>query len=264
MTVESPQERMQRMADYRTTCRFLNHSGKQGIVFGCVFLLIGYASFVGDLLSYLYVGLGSLELLIGVLNRYRPSASGIVLDGIMLILLGIWNLSWLAMAVAQGLPIPWFSGIFGVMVIIVGIQRIRRYPRVKAAFDEPPTEEQKAWFDDIIREIQEATPDAAGDVVEFRAGFVWKGKRYGDTAIFVDKMDMENLIVDRGDIDWTDKGKVLFGSKRLVRLRIGQRSFNLAEIAPEMLTVLELWRHNGDSANGEDAAEPDAFENGER
>jgi hypothetical protein len=264
MTDESPLDRMQRMADYRTTCRFLNHSGKQGIVFGCVFLLIGYASFAGDLVSYLYLGLGVLELLIGVLNRYRPSAFGIVLDGIMLILLGIWNLSWLGMAVGQGLPIPWFSGVFGALVIIVGIQRIRRYPRVKAAFDDPPTEEQKAWFDEIIKEIQESTPDAAGDVVEFRAGFVWKGKRYGDTAIFVDKMDMENLIVDRGDIDWIDKGKALFGSKRLVRLRVGQRSFNLAEIAPEMLTVLETWRHDGESPDMDNSAEPNQFDDGGR
>src|SRR5688572_14112629 len=111
MTDESPQERMQRMADYRTTCRFLNQSGKQGIIFGCVFLMIGYVSFAGDLPSYLYLGLGFLELLIGVLNRYKPSAVGIILDGLMLILLGIWNLSWQVMAFQQGIPLSWFSGI---------------------------------------------------------------------------------------------------------------------------------------------------------
>jgi hypothetical protein len=256
MTDSAPLDRMQKMADYRTTCKFLNQSGKQGIVFGCVFLLTGVLTFNNQPLDYLYLGLGTAELLVGLFNRYQPSAFGIVLDGIMLILLGIWNLTVLAINLGMGIPPSWFGPIFGAVVILVGVQRIRRYPRVKAAFEEPPTDEQMAWFDDIVKDVREATPDAAGDVVEFRAGLAWKGKRFGDTAIFVDKMDMENLIVDRRDIDWTDKGKALFSIRRNVRLRIGERSFTLAEITPEMLTLLETWRDG--------AADADALQIDER
>ena len=70
----------------------------------------------------------------------------------------------------------------------------------------------------------------------------WKGKRFGDVAIFVDKLDFENLIVDPRDIEWTDKSKALFGSNRLVVLRIGVRTFKIADISPEMLLRLESWQ----------------------
>ena len=249
MTDAAPHDRMQQMADYRTTCRFLVRSGKQGIAFGCMFLFLGVVNLLVDpLLAGLNFGLGALELLIGLRNRFSPSASGVILDGIMLILLGIWNLSSQAVAIAQGFDPAWFNVAFGAIVIVVGIQRIRRYPRVKAAFDDPPTEEQIAWFDDVVKEVQEAKP-GEGDVVDFRAGFQWKGKRFGDTLIFVDKLDTENLIVDRRDMEWTDKGKALFGGRRLARLRIGERTFGLAEIAPEMLALLESWRNEGEQGD---------------
>ncbi len=251
MTDAAPLDRMQQMADYRTTCKFLKRSGQQGIVFGSLFLLIGVMNFGQRATDYLYLGLGSIELLIGLHNRYYPSALGIVLDGILLILLGVWNLAWQAMAVAQGVPLSWFSGIFGVLVIVVGVMRFKRYPRIKAAFDNPPTDVQIAWFDDVVKEVQEATPNASGDVVEFRSGLVWKGKRFGDMVIFVDKMDFENLIVDRRDTEWTDKGKTLFGGRRHGRLRIGERTFSFAEFTPENLAVLEAWRYDSEAPESE-------------
>jgi hypothetical protein len=246
MTDESPLQRMQRIADYRTTCKFLVKSGKQGIIFGSLFLFVGIMSFDNRITDYLYLGLGSIELFVGLHNRFRPSAFGIILDGIMLILLGAWNLASMGIIINQGVPPSLFSAIFGVVVILVAITRFRRYPRIRAAFEDPPTAEQIAWLDEVIKEIQDSTA-ASEDTVEFRAGLLWKGKRYGDTVIFVDIMDSENLIVDRRDIGWQDKGKALFSSRRNVSLNIGERSFAIAEFAPEVLDRLELWRTEGEA-----------------
>lgn len=242
MSDSAPLDRMQMIADYRAACKFLVQSGKQGIMFGCVSLFIGISVFNNQLFDYLYLGVGTVYLLIGLHNRYYPSAFGIILDGIMLILLGVWNLSLQAVAVWVQQQPSIFSGVFGAMMIFIGLIRFRRYPRVKAAFDDPPSEDQIAWFDDVVKEVRDATPDAAADVFEFRAGLLWKGKRFGDMVIFVDKMDFETLIVDRRDIDFDDKGKTLFGAKRRGSLRIGKRKFGLAEIQPEMVTLLEVWR----------------------
>jgi len=261
MTDSAPLESMQRFADYRNTCKFLLKSGKEGIFIGCFFLLLAWLNFNQGVTDYLYFALGACELLIGLRNRYYPSATGVILDGLMLIILGVWNLSWQAIAVAQGAQPFWFNGFFGILVIVMGVRRTLRYPRVKKAFDDPPTEEQMAWFDEIIKEIKEADVAADADAVEFKSGFLWKGKRYGENVIFADKLDMETLIVDRRDIDWTDRGKALFGNHRNVRLRIGERSFPIADFAPDILARLEAWRNEGEPpapTSDEDSPEADS------
>ena len=108
------------------------------------------------------------------------------------------------------------------------------------SFREPPTDEQVAWFDEVIAEIKAAKVAETPDMVEFRSGFLWKGRKLGDVLIFVDKLDFDNLIADRHDVDFTDKGKALFGG-RIVKLRIGRRTFRFAEIRPEMLATLQSW-----------------------
>ena len=246
MTDETPLDRMQKIADFRTTCKFLRKSGKEAMVFGAIILALGAMMFQERLLDYLYIGLGIVELLIGLRNRYAPSASGVVLDGVLMLLFGAWNLTLQAIAIEQGAEPFWFSLAFGAIFVVAGIRRIKKFGRVREAFREPPTVEQIAWFDDLIAEIQSAKEAATPKMVEFTAGVRWKARLIGDTAIFVDKLDMENLIVDRRDIDITDRGKALVRNVRIVRLRIGLRTFAAAEISPAMLAVLESWRSDAE------------------
>jgi hypothetical protein len=243
MTDDAPLERMQKIADFRTTTKYLKRGGRSSIVFGCVFLLLGALVFQGQLHNYLYLGLGVAELFVGLHNRFRPSAAGVVLDAVMLLLLGLWNLAN-QLFFNPGPQMEVFGLVFGVLVIAIALQRFRRYPRAREAFAEPPTEEQLAWLDELVAEIQAADPASTPDLVEFRAGFPWKARRLGDVLVFVDKLDTENLIVDRHDLDWTDRGKALFGSNRLVRLRVGHRTFGVAEVRPDVLATLDEWRRD--------------------
>jgi hypothetical protein len=242
MTDDAPLERMQKIADFRTTTRYLKRGGRSSIVFGCIFLFLGALVFQGQLHNYLYLGLGVAELFVGLHNRFRPSAAGVVLDAVMLLLLGVWNLANQLLLFNAGVPPEIFGLVFGVLVIGIALQRFRKYPRAREAFAEPPTEEQLAWLDELIVEIQAADPATTPDLVEFRSGFPWKVRRLGDVLVLVDKLDTENLIVDRHDLDWTDRGKALFGSNRLVRLRVGHRVFGVAEFRPDVLATLDEWR----------------------
>ena len=40
MTEAAPLDRMQKIADFRTTCRFLRRSGKHAIIYGCFCLVL--------------------------------------------------------------------------------------------------------------------------------------------------------------------------------------------------------------------------------
>jgi hypothetical protein len=235
MAITPPLDRLQKIADYRTTCKFLRRNGKTGIVLGCFFWFLGAMAFQDRLFDYLYLGFATIELLVGLRNRLRPSASGVVLDGGMLILLGVWNLTTRFLGWRQG------AAIFDVVVICLGIRRIAGYPRARAVFLDPPTPEQIQWFDDLVAEIQSAKAAETSDLIEFTSGIRWKGRRLGEIAVFVDKHDSENLIVDRHDIEIQSDRKALLRSARQVKLRVGRKTFALAEFSPEMLSVLESW-----------------------
>src|SRR5690349_20283779 len=127
MTDAAPLERLQKIADYRTTCKYLSKVGMEGIVFGCIILLLGGNTFEDRILDYFYMGLGVAELVVGIRNRFRPSASGVVLQGMLLMMFGIWNLGLQAIIIQNGGQLGWFGTIFGVLLIIIGITQIRRY-----------------------------------------------------------------------------------------------------------------------------------------
>jgi len=194
--------------------------------------------------------------LIGLRNRYQPSAVGLILDGILLMLLGGWLLTQ-----QQAILLILRGGtVLGVVLILMSALRFQRYGQVRDAFAEPPTDGQVAWFDEIVAEIQAADAAADPTIVEFRSGIAWKGKRLGDVLIFTDALDSENLIVDRHDAETTDKGKALLGSARFAAMRFGRRTFDFAEIAPEQLERLQSWRTDegveGDGAEAPPDDEP--------
>jgi hypothetical protein len=234
-----PLDRLQKIADYRTTCRSLKQKGRGAIYWAVLFLCLGVQFFDGGLLGFLYLGVAFIELLVGLRNCLQPSAFGLVLDGGMLILLSVWNL---AMYVLCGpmVAISFGPG-FDVGIAIAGVRRIAGYARARAVFAEPPTPDQLRWFDDLAAEIQGAKAAETPDLVEFLAVGRWKGMRLGEIIVFVNHIDSENLIVAPQEIEILSDHKALFGKTRQLRLRIGSKTFPLAEFSPEMLAVLESW-----------------------
>ncbi len=241
MTRDPPLERLQKIADFRTTRKHLRDSGRGGIVWGCLILVFGTATFDGQVADYSCIALGVVESLVGIRNLLYPSAFGIVLEAGLLITVGAWRLSVEIFALQNGGNIGWGWFVFNLMLVMAGFGLIRRYSYARDAYRDPPTIEQLAWFDDLMAEIHEEKWIETDDFVEFRMGLRWKAKRVADLVIVADENDYDNLIVDRHDIDIEDKGRVLFGSSRKVHLRIGRRTLVNAEFTPEMLARLQAW-----------------------
>jgi hypothetical protein len=239
MNCMPPLDRLQKIADYRTTCRSLKRKGRSAIFLGGFFLYLGVQFFDGGFLGFLYLGVAAVELLIGLRNCFQPSALGLVLDGGMLILLSVWNL---AMYVLCG---PFFGvgpgPVVDIGIAIAGVRRIAGYARARAVFADPPTPDQLRWFDDLAAEIQGAKPAETPDLIEFQAAGRWRGMRLGEIIVFVDRVDSENLIVTPQEIEILSDRKALLSKTRQLRLRIGRKTLALAEFSPEMLAVLESW-----------------------
>jgi hypothetical protein len=260
MASNPPLDRLQKIADYRTTCKFLRRKGKSAIIFGALFMYLGVMLFAGRIVDYLYLGVATCELLIGLRNRLRPSATGVILDGGMLVLLSVWNLAMQLLWLQAGGDIR-IGAAIDVLIAVAGIRRIAGYGRARDAFQEPPTPDQLDWFDDLIHEIQTAKAAETSDMIQFKSGLRWKGRRLGDMVVFVDKLDFENLVVDRHDIEILDDRKSLLSNARQVKLRLGRKLFKVAEFSPKMLEILETWQIDDETADAAPADEPETWNN---
>jgi len=241
MNDEAPIKRLQKIADFRTTSEHLKKSGRAAILFGFLWVYLGVESFDGSISQYLYIGLGCCELLMGLRNRYFPTPIGFVLEGCFLILLGLYNIGRQLNDIALGGQPVLFSAIFAGLTIWIGFRHFKRYHQVRDAFDEPPSKEQLEWLDDIVAEIRKLKSSGSPEIVCFRSGLEWIGRRLGDLLIFIDQIDSENVIVDRRDAVCIDKGKVLLGSKHNAEVFLGERRFALAQFTPEMLGRFQNW-----------------------
>ncbi len=268
-------DRLQHIADYRSNCKSLRQSARGGILVGVVFLLLGLLEFQNRLVDFSRLGVAVSVLLIGLVNYRRPSAIGVVLDGVMILLCGALNLT-------AGLG--WVVAVLDVAAIFHGIRRILGYGHAREVFRDAPTAGQIAWFDDLVDEIQFAETAADPDAVEFMSGprwlmrrvldliiwydakvakiigkravqaskkigfksglpgLLWKGKRFGELAVFVNTLDSECLVVNCRNIEIEGVRTVLRWRLCQARIRIGRQTFPFAELPIETLATLESWR----------------------
>src|SRR5688572_28077985 len=92
--------RLQQVAAYRALRRAVRRTGRENVFFAGVMIALAYymigpnAKGIGAVIFLLYVGLALAEFAVGVFKWLGPSAEGILLDAIILLLFAGWNIGW--------------------------------------------------------------------------------------------------------------------------------------------------------------------------
>jgi hypothetical protein len=198
---------LRNVAGYRALCAQVRRSSTGGLFFGGLMLFIWYAGF-GQRNDYgpfslIYLGLAGLEFTVALWNRVSPSAEGILLDGVVLLVFGVATLTrhlltWQG-AIAGPKPIPIFS-LLAVYWVYSGFSTVRSYFQIRRAFTHRPSAEHLRWFNDLLREVKAADPDADPDALDLPTKPPLRGKLLGDTALFVSPGSDDPIIVARPDV----------------------------------------------------------------
>ena len=186
---------LRHVADYRELCAKVRKSGGKSLVFGGVMLFFWYQMFYGtaeqeSVLSALHLGLAVLELGAGVVNRFLPSAEGVLFDGLVLAAFGGANLYRQYLA-SQGLVpnVPrgpnWVFIAFGVYWLLQGVRHVRGYAALRGKFAERPSATHVRWFDDLLREVRASDPESDPQALDLPTKPRLKAKLLGDTALFL-------------------------------------------------------------------------------
>jgi len=129
------------------------------------------------------LGLIGLFLLVeGIWIVSAPTSTGMIVDGIALLILGAWNIFiTIANSAAGSGGGPHFFAILGVWQIIWGFQSFGRYKRFSVMPMKKPSEEILRQIDGLVKTITKAKVKEQPDLVEFQtktftARQAWKGK----------------------------------------------------------------------------------------
>jgi hypothetical protein len=187
MELVGTQEELQKVADYRTMKKMLRPGGIGSIIFGGIAFVMGIISIEDNPLNMFLVLLGIFLFIEGAWLVSSPSPSGIIVDGIALVILGIWNIFITIYNESQGAKGSTNFALIGILQIIWGIQSFKRYKRFSNVTTEKPPEESIQRIDEIVKNVLNAKPDFDLDVIQFSTkNQNWKGKLLPEVGVFVE------------------------------------------------------------------------------
>ncbi len=182
--------RLQQVAAYRDLCKNVRRSGRGNVFFAMLMLFLAYITFQPGagipFLYLLYIGLALGELAVGLFKFLHPSAEGILLDGLVLLIFAAFNFGNVAVRMQAGLGVTPVSLIFGIFMLMQAVGRFKLYGQLRKLFAERPSPELIAWVDDLIRDIGSADPATDETAVDLRTTPALRAKLLGPTAFFVD------------------------------------------------------------------------------
>jgi hypothetical protein len=241
MELEDDLDALRKTADFLIIRKKLRQAGIGSFVFGILALIIGGIMLPENLLNLLLILIGLLLLGVGIWNWISPTAEGIIVDGIALLIVALWNIGITLLQLAAGMP-PTHWAIIGVLQVVWSVRRFRDYPKYREALGHKPHPEDLKAMDALISKIHKSKETEVG-AVQFKAkGRAWKGLLARDAVIFLDGLKQETALVARRDeFSVESQGKVLIGSSLRANFRIGDRNLS-GTISPESLQKIEKWQ----------------------
>jgi hypothetical protein len=183
---------LRQVAVYRDLRNSVRKKSTGNLIFGGIMLAVWYFG-IPDPMKFgpfglVYLALAMLEFCVGLLNRLWPTAEGILLDGLVLLAFGLWNIArpaliWLK--VINGRIDPVFA-LFGLFWLYQGVQTVRSYFQLRASLPARPTAAHLRWFDDLVKELRHADPRDDASALALPTDPFLTAKLLGDNAFFLD------------------------------------------------------------------------------
>ncbi|MBN9519592.1 hypothetical protein J0H58_13890 [bacterium] len=241
---------LQRVAAYRELCAGVRRSGRHNAVFAGLMLALAVfvaaeARQVGLVTVYIFGLLALAELLIGLYKWLAPSAEGVLLDAVVLLAFGGWNLARNVLIMQAGGQVQGLSIFIGLFLVWGAVGRFRAYGQLRRLFADRPTHEQIAWFDDLAAEIRRSDPEADPTALDLPTRPHWKAKLLGSTAFLVTVKGDSAVVAGPWDIEIVPQNK---SGRRGVRsvLRLYGQEFPAFEIDGASAENYRAWA----AANG--------------
>ncbi|HET6495873.1 MAG TPA: hypothetical protein VFH61_10965 [Thermoleophilia bacterium] len=189
-------EMLQKLGKYRAVTTKLKRSALMGIAFGMMAVaavVSGEEAFPQELFGAVLLAIGVAICLVSLWQLTSPSLSGLLAEGVVIIVLGVWNIAVSVLLAGRSMAGEGSWAGVGVVQIGTGIHSIAQYSKLRKDFPEEPSKESIRLVDELVSNLLAMTRKTSEALVEFKSKpFLgqaknWKGVLLGDAAIFVTK-----------------------------------------------------------------------------
>lgn len=237
--------RLQQVAAYRDLCRRVRRSGRENIVFAAIMLFLAYLVWKGGappLFLTFYVILAVGELFVGVFKWIVPSAEGVLLDAAVLLVFAVYNFGMEYLRFQNGRPPNAIILFLSLYMLMGAISRFKDYRVLRLLFAERPSAEHMAWFDELVREIKAADPEADELAIDLPTRPHWKAKLLGTLAFFVAARSDDVVVAGPDDFELR-RERVDHGTgRRKAVLRLHDLPYPEFEITDATWANYQRWR----------------------
>jgi hypothetical protein len=250
-TPEETRQVMRRVAEYRKVCEHVRGRGAHSLVFGLMMLGFWYWFYVnmpgGDpwgVLSLISLGLGVMEICVGLMQRFFPSAEGLLFDGIVMLAFAASNgvRAYLLWRVNGNVDVVFllFSGMWTFQALNI----LRSYVNLVRRMPARPTRDQLRWFNGLLADLRDADPKLDPRAVAFPTSPFLTGLLLGDSAFFLEP-NGEVIIAARRDVTLEFENSPDPTRPPRGYLSIGQVDFPPFKLSPANWENYAAWKREG-------------------
>ncbi|MCD4785825.1 MAG: hypothetical protein K8T10_18560 [Candidatus Eremiobacteraeota bacterium] len=237
-------EEMQKTADYRFYKNKIKGGAIGSILFGIIAVGMGIHFF--NIFNLILISIGLFLFTCGIWAIIDPNPTSLILDGVALIMVGLWNIVLAALEIAFG---DFGVGIWlvaGIWQVVAGIQSFKESKKFTQFTSWKPEGHILKEVEEILKKIKKENPKKENNIIEFRLtslkdSATVKGELVGDRIVLV-KLPREQIyFLNSREIEIEVKGKVLIGKQLKVEVKIKDES-NSGLIFPESYERYEKWK----------------------
>lgn len=235
-------DQMTKIAAYQLLKKGTRPGAIGAIIFGLIAVLMGGAMLSENPLNGFLIIIGIFLLTEGIVVLALPSPAGMILQGIGMWMVGIWNLglTLLEMGAGQGWSI-W--GLLGISQMVWGSQSFAGYRRfaegAEAASDASLAHEVEL----VVKDLLKAKAQSRRDIITFKFGAIaWKGYLGACYGTFSVQGGKDTQFLLRDDVSFTEKGKALLGKTLKVRICLDHKEMD-GTISPEHMERFTSWKN---------------------
>jgi hypothetical protein len=236
------EQRLQRMAEFHQERTRLRTLARGSILWGAINLVLGLIYLQDHFINFILVLIGLALLLEGIWFSILPSALGVLVDAVVLLVIGLWNVFIVALDLLAGEPprVQWV--VLGLLFIGIALYRMTTFPRVHQLFQEEFSDEELQQMDALMRYITKSNLKKSDDLITLqmqqRQWRAYLGLHY---ALFLDVGRKKPLATERANVSIEENGKALLSSHLKVRIHIGDKSW-AGHMPPGAFAKFQAWK----------------------
>jgi hypothetical protein len=239
-------EKLEAAADYRAVRNGLRGAAIGSIIFGLIAIGMGAAFMSEHAANVILLCIGVFLLVEGIWLIVAPSAKGLIIDGIALCVLGVWNIVVTIMNMSAGAGHLW-GIVLGILQLVWGFKSFGRYGRFASTASQKPDAEIIKQLDDIVKSVTKANLGESSNIIELKMeNKPWRSELSGDTGIFVAVAGEEVIFARRNDVSFEGYETAAPGkdNSREISVLIRTMKFE-GKISPLSMERYKAWKKKG-------------------